>query len=212
MKNITKLVSSAILGAAILFAAPASAQKEEQIDPAAAAAAMRYVLPLAFEGYMTACFETLDEDGFVISNAPALREKFTNGAEASWPGAREFLMQVARERGGFDGSFDGIEDDELRQEIDDKLAEVLAAEMKPETCTDIERALEILDPLPADNMAAMIGFLVDLVVNEDEARSGPMDLSEFETDYPEDEPEMTESRARKLREQEEAEAAAEGDK
>lgn len=201
MKNVRKMASTVIVAASLLFAAPASAQSEDEIDPAAVSAAVRYALPLAFEGYMTACFETLDAGGFVTMNAPALRAKFTDGAEASWPGAREFMVQVAQEEGAFEGTVEEISDDELRAALDPLIETMAATEIKPEYCSDIETALEIMDPLPADNLAAMFGFMMDLGLRpgNDEGRvTGPIALDSYEA------PEISESRARKLREQEEA--------
>ncbi len=205
MKHITKLAGVALACASILFAAPASAQKEDEIDPAAVSAAVRYALPLVFEGYVTACFETLEADGFVTMNAPALREKFTDGAEASWPGARLFLLQVAREQGGYEGDTDQIGDDDLRAVLDPMIEEMAATEIKAEYCSDIEKALEIMDPLPADNLAAMFGFIVDLALRPEEVGTGFFDL-EAAVDAEAEEQVMSESRARKLREQEEEEA------
>jgi hypothetical protein len=198
MKSLVRLASLAALSGAVMTAAPASAQ-DDDLDPAAVAAAVRYGLPQAFEGYMTRCFETLDGEGYAVTNAPRLRTKFSDGADAAWPGARQFLMQIAQEEAGQMGDLIGdLDDVELRTFVDGLIESLAAQEIKLESCETIERGLEILDPVPADTVASMFGFLVELGVGMEESEatftaSAPSSSST---------PEMTESRERKLREQE----------
>ncbi|WP_299192651.1 hypothetical protein [uncultured Erythrobacter sp.] len=190
MKQLTTFAGAALMAGAAFGAAPASAQVED-LDPAAVAAATRYALPLAFEGFMTRCFDRLDNDGYAVTNAETLRAKFSDGADAAWPGARTLIVQMASEEAdNMTDVFNMLDDDALRPFVDGLVENMVAQEIRPEDCETIERGLEIFDPVPADNMAALVGFIVELVA-EEEARNVEI------------EPEMTESRARKLREQEE---------
>ena len=110
MKRITTLAGAAIMASLTLGATPASAQGED-LDPAAVAAATRYALPHAFEGYMTRCFDSLDGDGYAITNADRLRAKFSEGADAAWPGAKLLMTEMAEEEAGNMGSvFDMMDD------------------------------------------------------------------------------------------------------
>ncbi len=193
MRN-TKNVAIVALGAASLFAAsPASAQTEEEVNPAAVAAAVRYGLPFAFDGYMTRCFETLSPDGFAVSNAQRLREKFSDGSDAAWPGARLLMMQFAEEETNeFSGLVGTLDDETLRPFVDGVIEAMAVEEIEPESCEVIERTLEILDPLPADNLAAVVGLLFEFGISD-----GSRAASDVTS-----EPEMSESGQRKLREQE----------
>lgn len=195
MKRIANVVSASFVAASLLAANPASAQADEDLDPAAVVAAVRYGLPFAFEGYMTSCFEILNSNGFAITNAPRLREKFVDGADAAWPGAKLLMMQFAEDEADeFGGLVDTLDDDPLRPFVDGLIEVMTAEEIEPESCEVIERTLEILDPLPADNLAAMVGLFFEFGISE-EANAN------FAGDPPRQE--MTESRRRKLREQEE---------
>lgn len=190
MKHLTTFAGAALLAGVAFGAAPASAQVED-LDPAAVAAATRYALPLAFEGFMTRCFDRLDNEGYAVTNAEGLRAKFSDGADAAWPGARSLIIEMASEEAdNMTDIFEMLDDDALRPFVDGLVENMVAQEIRPEDCETIERGLEIFDPLPADNMAAIVGFIVELVGNE-------------ETRDASGETEMTESRARKLREQEE---------
>jgi len=147
---------------------PAVAQ-ERDLDPVKVEAAARYALPFAFEGYVSRCSTALSSDGYIAVNSPRLSEKFSDGAGNSWPEAKELMMELAREEAGEMSSiFDMLDDESLRPFVDGMIEGLVAQEMKVEDCGTVERALEILDPLPADNVAALAGFLVEMGLNEDD--------------------------------------------
>ncbi|MFU7528631.1 hypothetical protein [Qipengyuania sp. ASV99] len=189
MRTLPALIAPFVIAAG-LISSPAAAQPAD-LDPAAVAAAVRYSLPAAFEGYMTRCFEALEPDGYANTNAAEMRTKFGDGAAAAWPGARQLIVQIAEEEaGGSAALFASMDDDALRPFVDNLLENMAAQEIKLDDCTKIERGLQILAPLPADNMAALVGFFFELG-------------TDIGGDSAQPEPEMTESRQRKLREQEE---------
>ncbi|BDI61169.1 hypothetical protein [Qipengyuania nanhaisediminis] len=176
MTRFTTLAAVALGSAALLVSVPASAQGARDLDPVAVASATRYALPHAFEGYLDRCTSRLDPNGFALSNSERLRDKFADGSEAGWPGAKALLIGLATQED--DGASDMIamlDDGSLRPFVDGLLTNLVAQEIKPETCPQIERALEILDPLPADNLAQFTGFIMEMVQDDEERKaSGPM--------------------------------------
>ncbi len=144
-----------------MFAAPASAQTDD-VNPEEVEAAVRYALPYAFDGYLTKCAAGLDADGYSFSNAEQLRAKFSDGSDAYWPDAKAFLLEMASSEADGMGSVLGmLGDDELKPFVNGVVAALTAEELKVESCSVIERALEIIDPLPADNVAALFGFFAE---------------------------------------------------
>lgn len=194
MKRMMTALGAACLGSVTLVPAPAVAQPSD-LDPAAVSAATRYALPVLFDSFMTECFDSLEGDGYAITNADTLRDRFNENREASWPGAKALFIQFAQEEVGEGATvLELLGDDEFRTLVDSLLASVVTEEIRDNGCSDIERGLEILDPLPADNLAAFVGFLVDLGLrgeNENADVGGPYPIQQRE------------SRERKLREQEE---------
>ena len=184
------------LGVAMaLLTSPVIAQQRD-LDPAAVAAATRYGLPHGFDGFMNTCFDALEADAYSVVNADRLRAKFSDGAEASWPGARLLLIQAVEEdESGAANVISDLEDDELRPFVNGFLRNMAEQEINQNDCSAIDRALEIFDPMPADNLAALIGFIMELVQDERARERGSQTVTAV--------PEMTESRRRKLREQEE---------
>ena len=196
MNRISKLATLGLASAALVVGSPAQAQVSD-LDPAEVSAATRYALPHAFDGFMTSCFDSLAPDGYAVTNADRLRVKFADGAEASWPGAKDLMMSMAREEAGeMSTLLEMMEDDDLRPFVDGLITSLVASEIPTDDCEMIERGLEILDPMPADNVAMMVGFIIELGIS--------MEEDEIQAAANTGEPEMTESRARKLREQEEA--------
>ena len=158
------LAAPALLSALALMASPAQAQAQvNDLDPETISAVARYALPSAFDGYMERCSASLDRSGYANSNARSLRAKFSNGVDRAWPEARQAMLRIAsREAGDMGSLFDLMSDDDLRPFIDGMIENLVSQEIKQDECRDIERGLEILDPLPADNVARLVGFLVEM--------------------------------------------------
>ena len=155
-------LGAGLAAAALWGAGPAQAQADN-LDPAAVAAASRYALPIAFEGYLSTCNTVLPRDGFARTNASRIHAKFAEGADAAWPGAKAAMLQMAaKDAGDMTAMLEVMGDDALRPFVDSLIASMVAGEIKTESCGDIERALEILDPLPADNYAELIGFVFEM--------------------------------------------------
>ncbi len=168
MMRLTKSALATALGTAALFAnSPATAQPAD-IDPQMVSAAARYALPVAFDGFVERCSARLDPAGYALTNRNAIRAKFADGVDEAWPEARQVLMQFGAEEAGDMGAvFEMLDDAELRPFVDGLIEGLVAQEIKPDDCGMIERGLEIVDPLPADNVAEMVGFLFEIGVAED---------------------------------------------
>ena len=172
MKRIPFAVYAAPL-ALMSLAAPSAAQ-ERELDPVKVQATARYALPFVFQGFVTRCSVELESDGYVAANEERLTLKFADGASESWPVAKSLMMELtSQEAGEMSAIFDMLDDESLRPFVDGMIEGMVAQEMKVEDCGTIERALEILDPLPADNVAALAGFLVEMGMNEDEKGEAP---------------------------------------
>ena len=172
MKIIPSVIGAALAGLALGVSAPAAAQAED-LDPAMVAAASRYALPVAFEGYLSACNTKLARDGYINTNSSRIHAKFAEGSDAAWPSAKAAMLQMAsKEAGDMTAMFEMMGDEALRPFVDGLIASMVSSEIKTENCADIERGLEILDPLPADNVAELIGFFVELAERDKKNEAG----------------------------------------
>lgn len=159
-------ISKALLASLGLLAAAPLAAQPADLDPQTVSAAARYALPLAFDGFLTTCSAELDENGYALSNEGRLTAKFSDGVDAAWPQAKTALMQLGGDQGdGMSDLIGMLDDEQLRPFVDGIIETMVAGEIKVKDCANIERGLEILDPLPADNVAELVGFLFEMGVD-----------------------------------------------
>ena len=156
---------------AAMAAAPLSAQADptpEQVE-----AATRYALPHLFEGFRATCADTLSADGYLASEGDRLQTKFSDGADVYWPQAKTAMINLASQRSGEASSeldmFASLPDESLQPLVDGLVFAIVATELKTEQCGDVERGLALLDPLPVENFAGLIGFMFEMVQNDKDA-------------------------------------------
>lgn len=172
--NMKLAVSSLCAAAALCSAGLAHAQEPgeaqgETITAEEVAPAIRYAMPRLYRGVQERCADTLDPAGFMATNDERLFAKYSEGADAHWAAARDGLVALASE-GEDDGSaeiFAQLPDEAIKPFVDAAIPALLASEIKLEDCAMIEELMEVVDPLPADNFAQLIGLIVELGARDD---------------------------------------------
>jgi hypothetical protein len=152
--------------AALVSAQTAQAQQQVCVNPADLADAVTYGLPIAFDAVRTTCANRLDRRGFVVTRGEAYIAQFRARQTAAWPGALR-VLQVFMASGDESGVDVGaliaqMPDDAVRPFVDGLIGQLLSEEIKPQDCATIERGLELVSPMPADNLGPLIGFIVEL--------------------------------------------------
>lgn len=157
-----------LVSLAALTAAPLAAQDEP--SPQQIEAATRYALPHLFEGFRATCADTLSARGYVATQGDRLQTKFAQGADAYWPDAKAALIQMASQRSGGRASefdvFADLPDENLKPFVDGIVFTLVASELEPAMCGDIERGLALLDPMPVENIAGLVGFVVEIAMKD----------------------------------------------
>ncbi|WP_126174873.1 hypothetical protein [Tsuneonella rigui] len=160
---------AAIAAAAALFL-PATAQAEE-MSPAAVQAAVRYSLPHLLSGVRASCGPKLSANGYLATQGDALLARFSQGSEAAWPAAKTALMQLgAKEEKGMGAMLGQMPDSALKPFVDATISTMVATKLKPENCGDVERGLELLAPLPPENIAGLVGFVIEMAERDDKKK------------------------------------------
>lgn len=163
----------AVLAALAALALPTGAQAAKigsgaQLSPQEAQAAVRYALPHLLSGVRATCAPSLPAAGFLATQGNALQARFAQGSEAAWPAARQALMQLGREeKADMAKMFGQMPDSALKPFVDAMISSMVASELKPAQCPDIERGLELLAPLPPENIAGLAGFIFEMVERKD---------------------------------------------
>lgn len=164
-----KLNHSLAIAFALAVPTVAQAEKRDIPDPAAVASAARYAMPHVVSGIRTSCAPSLAPDGYLMANGDELVAKFADGSEAAWPGAKALLLEMASDDGENEGAqfIAQLPDESLKPFVDGILTTMVVNEIDEGQCADIERGLELLDPLPAENVSGLIGFILEMVEKYD---------------------------------------------
>jgi hypothetical protein len=164
-----RLMAPVLALAALASAQAAQAQQQACVQPADLSDAVVYAMPIAFDATRTACANRLTRNGFVATRGEAYIAQFRAGQERAWPGALRLLKTYMAEPGkagesGMDvgAMLSGMPPETLRPFVDALVGQMIAEEIKGESCGKIERGLELVSPLPAENMGGLIAFLAEL--------------------------------------------------
>jgi len=170
-------IASAALASLAFTLSTASAHAQSEPDAAEIESAIRFGLPALFAGFQATCTSQLADDGYVARNADRLTVKFAEGADAHWPAAKDALFTLGGKQGMDRDMLSEMPDDALKPFVTALFQQMVATEIKPTQCTDVERGLELIDPLPADNIAGLIGFIVEMA-ERDKSGAPPAETAE----------------------------------
>ena len=129
-----------------------------------------YAMPLAYDATRTACDARLRSDGFLKTGGVTFVNRFRAKQDTAWPGARRVLTQFAMGGAGNEEASDPamidamtkMPDDALRPFVDALASQKLSEEIKPETCSKIERVMALISPLPVENVSGLATLLFEL--------------------------------------------------
>lgn len=152
-------------------AAQAAAAQAPCIAPADLGDTVVYALPIAFDAARTACVRQLTKDGFMARGGDKFIAGFRARQNAAWPGAFRTMQLALAEQSNAENTKDlnimalaqTLPEESLRPFVDGLMGQLIAEEIKPGSCTKIERGLELISPLPVDNVAGLMGFMVELL-------------------------------------------------
>ena len=169
-----RLVAPALALSALATSQAAMAQSQACVAPDDLADAVVYAMPIAYDAASTACANRLSADGFMKTRGDAYIATFREGQASAWPGAFRFLKTfMAKKEGAGEGEMDmgamlaAMPEDALRPFVDAFVGQMIAGEIKGDTCGKIERGLELLSPLPSENIGGLVAFLMQLTDSKD---------------------------------------------
>lgn len=148
--------------AVTLFAAaqPATAQVMRFTEEEASALA-RFAMPRAFAGLQQRCRATLADDAYMFASSGRVQAKLENAARGSWPRARSVVLRIASDGNQQMGALLGqVPPESLQPFVDEYVSGLVSSKVPVEQCGQVDRVLELLDPLPAENLASLAGLFV----------------------------------------------------
>lgn len=166
-----RMIASAIALAAIASSQAAQAQQQACINPADLSDAVIYAMPMAFDAARTTCTNRLSKNGFMATKGDAFIAPYRTAQNTAWPGAlrviKAFMADKARGEDGADTAdmsamIASMPESALRPLIDAFVGQMIAEKIKPASCSKIERGIELVSPLPAENVGGLATFLIEL--------------------------------------------------
>jgi len=120
-----------------------------------------YALPSVIDGAMKACKPHLSNTGFFATRGSAFAGQYAARKDANWPVAKNaFLKLGGTKDASLNATLKALPDSALQPFVEAMVSEMVGGEIKPGQCTAIERGVRILSPLPAENTAELITFVV----------------------------------------------------
>lgn len=165
-----RMIAPALALAALATAQTAQAQQQACVQAADLSDAVIYAMPIAFDAARTACANRLSRDGFMAKRGEGYIAAFRAGQNKAWPGAFRVIRTFMDQGGSGESPVDAdmmamlsaMPQESLRPFVDALTGQMIAEEIKPESCDKIERGLELLSPLPTENVGGLIAFLVEV--------------------------------------------------
>ena len=162
-----RMIASAIALAALGTSQTALAQAQMCVAPADLSDAVVYALPIAYDASRTACANRLSANGFMATGGEAYIGQFRAGQNQAWPGAFRVLKTfMASDSAGESGApaemgamLSAMPEESLRPFVDALVGQMIADEIKGDTCDSIERGLELISPLPTQNVGGLVAFI-----------------------------------------------------
>ncbi len=149
---------------------PGMAQQAPEMSEEEVAAFVRVALPGAFRSVQEKCRGTLQPDAYIYASGDELLARFEQASGDAWPQAAEMIARSASRNNPAMGEvMAGMPPEVLQPFVDEMIAGMVTREIQDRHCAQIDQALELLDPLPPENLAALIGMAY--AISQD--RDGP---------------------------------------
>lgn len=164
-----------ILSAALAFTALASAQgaaaQNACVEPEDLSDTVIYAMPMLYEAVQAPCSSIFAASPFMVNDADAFVDRFRTGQDAAWPGTlrllKVFMARNAAEESddtsAMTDAFALLPEDALRPLVDvivtQLISERLVKDIKVSTCGDVAEAMELIAPLPPENVAGLAAFI-----------------------------------------------------
>lgn len=164
----TRIFAPALALAALITSQTAHAQQQSCVAAADLSDAVLYTMPIAFDAARNACANRLTRNGFMATGGKNFITDFRARQNNSWPGAFRLLktFMADESRPGADTDMTAmiaaLPEDSLHPFVDGMVGQMIAQEIKGDSCAKIERGLELISPLPTENVGGLFAFIAEI--------------------------------------------------
>lgn len=153
----SRILSCSLAAIAMLAAAPAAAQidlTEQEMEVFARAA-----MPAALGSLQTRCNPVLGDDAYMFAQGNTLRTRLTAASDRAWPDAMRLVSRVAiRSNPAMGEIIAAMGPETMKPFVNEMVAGMIASRVDAAQCERIDRVLELLEPLPPENLASLVAY------------------------------------------------------
>lgn len=162
-----RMIAPVLALAALASAQTAQAQQQACVAQKDLSDAVIYAMPIAYDAARNACANRFTKTGFIATRGDTYIAKFRAAQDKAWPGAFRMLKvfmadDTAGEAADMAPMLESLPEEALRPFVDALVGQEIAKQIKGDSCTKIERGVELLSPLPTDNVGGLVAFIADL--------------------------------------------------
>jgi len=162
MALIRKVMAAAAVGALWLAEVSAAAQAPACLSEREVTSLVTYALPVVINGAMKTCRPALAPDGWFATQGPSLVQRYAARKGAAWPEAKAALIKLGGNDARMKDMVASLSDEALQPFAEGMVAALVTKGIKPGQCKAIERATRLLSPLPPENTAEIVTFILVL--------------------------------------------------
>ncbi len=123
------------------------------------AAFVQVALPGAFRSVQSKCRSSLEPNAYIFASGDQLHARFTVASQDAWPEAAQMIARSASNGNPAMGEvMAGMPPEVMQPFVDEIIAGMVTSKLEQEHCEPINRALALLDPLPPEYLAELIGM------------------------------------------------------
>lgn len=161
MRRIRSIAAFAAL-AGLFAGSAAQAQQAGCLTEAELSSLVTYALPVVMDSAMATCRPALSPKGYFATQGPALVQAYAARKQAAWPAAKGALMKIGGQDTKMKDMVTRLPDSALQPFAEGMVAQMVSDGLKSDQCVAIERATRLLAPLPPENTADLITFVIIL--------------------------------------------------
>jgi hypothetical protein len=131
-----------------------------------------FLLPSVLDAFAAKCRAALPANAYLLNGGQALSKRLAATGGDHWQGAMSIVTQFAGDK---KLPTTGLSPDTARALIRDVLTSQVLDKLKASDCGRINEGLDILAPLPPENIGRMVALFIDIGGESDRAKgkSGP---------------------------------------
>lgn len=165
-----RIVTILAASASAMFPTLAQAAQNTCLTRDEAGALFSYTLPQVINGTTKRCEQALPANSYLRKHGSELASQYSAQKQRHWPQAKAAFLKMSDRQGSDVSTFARALPDTALQPIVDATVEGLVAQNLPlNACERVDLAIDLLSPLPPENAAGIIAFLIELTATANDA-------------------------------------------